>query len=523
MNSYVCRSCMSTLVSNGTSPRCLCGKGDLVEVGELLSKEKMLERASKERDEAVRLASDGYCKTHEACRVAVESAESEVARLKEELADMNMELRETGASLGCRRDEVARLRGQLAEVRRISLMAGVFRVDCCCQERFGRIAEALSPAPPPAEKNGRPDLSGIRVAPGRPPLCKCGTFSITQTVGIVAFQERHTLAECVVLPPPTEAKPSSKPYSCDRIPHAEHEATKVQGAAGRWYCPNCETSQVLGSGVCAECEQGPAIGCSCRQPSHKPAQDEPKVCPDCHGEGLVGPSGEACVCVRYGGARIPVLEAAIKERAECNAPTPSPKPAGTDLCATCGHYWAEDCTHAGEPISGPVTECIDFKLCAFLAAGNESSPKPAQDGNRRAPGCLCHLEEGDSPCPVHCEEGCCKPAQDEPASLRRYIKPPFRADYNGGMIHNADGLHFADVRGWGALAYEKDGGAVQDFHLRFMVDALNAAASPATDPRDEVVQALRDFKRDVDHGMSSGRSRLLLFNALSRLDKEAGR
>ena len=55
----------------------------------------------------------------------------------------------------------------------------------------------------------------------------------------------------------------------------------------------------------------------------------------------------------------------------------------------------------------------------------------------------------------------------------KHIKAPFVADFDGGIVFTADGFHFADVRGWGALQYEKDGAKTQDEHLQYMVDALN--------------------------------------------------
>src|SRR6267154_1535453 len=55
----------------------------------------------------------------------------------------------------------------------------------------------------------------------------------------------------------------------------------------------------------------------------------------------------------------------------------------------------------------------------------------------------------------------------------KHIKGRFRADFNGGIIFTADGFHFADVRGWGQLQYEKDAEKTQDEHLQYMEDALN--------------------------------------------------
>lgn len=59
------------------------------------------------------------------------------------------------------------------------------------------------------------------------------------------------------------------------------------------------------------------------------------------------------------------------------------------------------------------------------------------------------------------------------AERSKHIKAPFRADFMGGIVFNADGFHFADVRGWGQLQYEKDAAKTQDEHLQYMVDALN--------------------------------------------------
>lgn len=59
----------------------------------------------------------------------------------------------------------------------------------------------------------------------------------------------------------------------------------------------------------------------------------------------------------------------------------------------------------------------------------------------------------------------------------KYAKGPFRADVYGGIIFNADGFHFADVRGWGALQHlektEEEAAKAQDTNLQYMLDALN--------------------------------------------------
>ncbi len=56
----------------------------------------------------------------------------------------------------------------------------------------------------------------------------------------------------------------------------------------------------------------------------------------------------------------------------------------------------------------------------------------------------------------------------------KYIKGPFRADKMGGYIFcPPSDFMFAQVRGWGVLGYSKEGAAIQDANLQFMVDALN--------------------------------------------------
>lgn len=55
----------------------------------------------------------------------------------------------------------------------------------------------------------------------------------------------------------------------------------------------------------------------------------------------------------------------------------------------------------------------------------------------------------------------------------KYIKGPFKPDFHGGYIFTADNFMFGEVRGWGALSYEKDSEKIQDANLQFMVDALN--------------------------------------------------
>ena len=60
----------------------------------------------------------------------------------------------------------------------------------------------------------------------------------------------------------------------------------------------------------------------------------------------------------------------------------------------------------------------------------------------------------------------------------KYIKGPFKADFLGGYIFSgSDNFMFGEVRGWGALGYEKEGAKIQDANLQFMVDALNEKAA----------------------------------------------
>lgn len=62
----------------------------------------------------------------------------------------------------------------------------------------------------------------------------------------------------------------------------------------------------------------------------------------------------------------------------------------------------------------------------------------------------------------------------------KYIKGPFKADFHGGYVFSGpDNFMFAQVRGWGELGYQKEGEAIQDANLQFMVDALNEKASGA--------------------------------------------
>lgn len=65
-------------------------------------------------------------------------------------------------------------------------------------------------------------------------------------------------------------------------------------------------------------------------------------------------------------------------------------------------------------------------------------------------------------------------------SRSKYAKGPFKADFMGGYVFSGpEHFMFAQVRGWGQLQYGKDGAAMQDAHLQFMVDALNEKASGA--------------------------------------------
>lgn len=89
--------------------------------------------------------------------------------------------------------------------------------------------------------------------------------------------------------------------------------------------------------------------------------------------------------------------------------------------------------------------------------------------------------------------------------LARCIKPPFKADFMGGIVWTADQFHFADVRGWGALSYDKDGEKTQDYNLQFMVDALNEKVARDAKPADDIeemkkeLEWLRFYKRNVYH------------------------
>lgn len=65
--------------------------------------------------------------------------------------------------------------------------------------------------------------------------------------------------------------------------------------------------------------------------------------------------------------------------------------------------------------------------------------------------------------------------------LATCIKPPFKADYRGGYVFNADNLMFAEIRGWGTLQRNKDGEKIQDYNLKFMVDAMNEKAAAKDD------------------------------------------
>lgn len=87
--------------------------------------------------------------------------------------------------------------------------------------------------------------------------------------------------------------------------------------------------------------------------------------------------------------------------------------------------------------------------------------------------------------------------------LARYIKGPFKADKLGGIVWSAEQFHFADVRGWGQLGYKDDGAEIQDFHLQFMVDALNEKIERDSKPAEDVedmkkeLEWLRYYKRNV--------------------------
>lgn len=80
--------------------------------------------------------------------------------------------------------------------------------------------------------------------------------------------------------------------------------------------------------------------------------------------------------------------------------------------------------------------------------------------------------------------------------LARCIKPPFKADYMGGYIFNADNFMFGEVRGWGALQYGPDAEKTQDYNLKFMVDALNEKAE-----RDATAQKRSNAVAESGYGL----------------------
>jgi hypothetical protein len=83
-------------------------------------------------------------------------------------------------------------------------------------------------------------------------------------------------------------------------------------------------------------------------------------------------------------------------------------------------------------------------------------------------------EPCDGSCPGNELGDCSGPEAHKKRINEKYIKGPFKADFLGGIVWaGPDNFHFADVRGWGQLSYEKDGDKIQDANLQFVVDALN--------------------------------------------------
>lgn len=81
-------------------------------------------------------------------------------------------------------------------------------------------------------------------------------------------------------------------------------------------------------------------------------------------------------------------------------------------------------------------------------------------------------------------------ARQVSAINEKYIKGPFKADFQGGIVFGPDEFHFADVRGWGHLKYVENGEKIQDANLQFMVDALNEKASGALKKAQEEIANL---------------------------------
>ena len=89
----------------------------------------------------------------------------------------------------------------------------------------------------------------------------------------------------------------------------------------------------------------------------------------------------------------------------------------------------------------------------------------------------------------------------KPAITSKYVKGPFKPDFRGGYIFaGPDNFMFGQVRGWGQLQYGPDAEKVQDFHLQFMVDALNEKVV-----RDSVTDKTIDVVFDGPPDHESGR------------------
>lgn len=54
---------------------------------------------------------------------------------------------------------------------------------------------------------------------------------------------------------------------------------------------------------------------------------------------------------------------------------------------------------------------------------------------------------------------------------KQLIAGPVKATYQ--MIHDAEGNHICDIRGWGRLQYFESGDLLQDKITQFVVDAIN--------------------------------------------------
>jgi len=83
----------------------------------------------------------------------------------------------------------------------------------------------------------------------------------------------------------------------------------------------------------------------------------------------------------------------------------------------------------------------------------------------------------------------------------KYISKPFRSDPQGGYIFGEpDNFMFAQVRGWGVLGYSKEGAAIQDANLKFMLDALNEKVAGGADE----LAWLRFFRKHVYECLGAG-------------------